>query len=64
MNGPHSFAAAERALRVLDIAVRHRLDGFVAGEHTGRRLSDRVVSRMQPALTSRARTTSGGWTGR
>lgn len=33
-----SFAAAERALRVLDIAVRRRLDGLLAGEHAGLRL--------------------------
>ncbi len=34
---PTGFAAAERALRVMDIAVRRRLDGLLHGEHAGLR---------------------------
>jgi uncharacterized protein (DUF58 family) len=38
MTGPPTgFAAAERALRVVDIAVRRRLDGLLHGEHAGLR---------------------------
>lgn len=31
------FAAAERALRVFDLAIHRRLDGLLQGEHAGRR---------------------------
>ncbi len=37
MTGPTGFAAAERALRVVDIAVRRRLDGLLHGQHAGLR---------------------------